>query len=343
MQDGSFQDGQLNHAIGRCVFIFAGGTSYTFDAFGIKRGDAAAKAKAKAKFELAKGPDFKSRLDAYYNVLGPNQRMLPGDPDDPDGPDTPDPADIWYPVRRALIIRQKLADGPDERLDVDPNLLNALLEVERYSHGARSLEKLVMPLKSRTRLIRRSPLPPPARLAMYVDPEKFNAILKRDTFYHTPEAIEILARSIHANWLSGPNVPELSSFKDAYDKLLPAQKEDNRAAARRMPDVLALIGLGLVTEKDADPAKKLPEADLDGYIKTKTHLELLAEAEHDGWMDHRAKAGWRYNKTRDDTKKLHNLMVPYRDLSEPEKDKDRSAVQQYPKNAKAAGFAIVWL
>jgi hypothetical protein len=110
-----------------------------------------------------------------------------------------------------------------------------------------------------------------------------------------------------------------------------------------MPDVLALIGLGLVTEKEADPAKKLPAAALDGYIKTKTHLELLAEAEHDGWMDHRTKAGWRYNRTRDDTKKLHNLMVPYRDLPEPEKDKDRSAVQQYPKNAKAAGFAIVWL
>ena len=28
MQDGRFQDGQLNHAIGKSVFIFAGGTSW---------------------------------------------------------------------------------------------------------------------------------------------------------------------------------------------------------------------------------------------------------------------------------------------------------------------------
>lgn len=72
MQDGKFQDQQLSHSIGKCVFVFAGGTSFSYENFKAKAG-----LKAEADFALAKGPDFKSRLDGYYNVLGPNQRVFP--------------------------------------------------------------------------------------------------------------------------------------------------------------------------------------------------------------------------------------------------------------------------
>ena len=34
MQDGRFQEGQITHPIGRCVFVFAGATSYTCENFG---------------------------------------------------------------------------------------------------------------------------------------------------------------------------------------------------------------------------------------------------------------------------------------------------------------------
>ena len=34
MQDGKFQEGQITHSIGRCIFIFAGGTSNDFKHFG---------------------------------------------------------------------------------------------------------------------------------------------------------------------------------------------------------------------------------------------------------------------------------------------------------------------
>ena len=66
MQDGRFQDGQLNHAIGKAVFIFAGGTSWSFGEF--------ASQEHKEKFRLSKGTDFASRLDAHMDVLGPNPR-----------------------------------------------------------------------------------------------------------------------------------------------------------------------------------------------------------------------------------------------------------------------------
>jgi hypothetical protein len=144
------------------VFVFAGGTSFTFGRFGPKSGDA----KAEAQFKLVKGPDFKSRLDAYYDVLGPNRRAMTDDPD------KPDPCDIRYPLRRALLIRAFLAGGSTGRLDIT-DLLNALLCVEHYRHGARSLEKLVLALKPTAgRPVLRSSLPPCARLDMHVEQVK---------------------------------------------------------------------------------------------------------------------------------------------------------------------------
>jgi hypothetical protein len=331
MQDGRFQHGQLNHSIGKCVFVFAGGTSFSFGGFKPKSGDA----EAEAKFKLAKAPDFKSRLDGYYDVLGPNQRTLPDDPD------ASDPNDICHPLRRALLIRAKLADGSNDRLDIDPDLLEALLRVERYRHGARSLEKLILALKSPDgRRIRRSSLPPPTRLAMLVEAEKFNAILDRNTGYRMSETIEKLAEWIHEEWRKG-DWPKKQYLDVPYAHLPPIDQEGNRGAARRIPDVLALVGLGLATPEEAKSAKKPTAEEIARYIEA--HIELLAEAEHDGWMAQRAKNGWSYGAARDDAQKLHPLMMPYRDLPEAEKEKDRDAVRRYPAQANAAGFAILWL
>jgi len=328
MQDGRFQDDQLSHSIGKCVFVFAGGTYFTFDAFGPKD------EQYEEKFKRDKGPDFKSRLDGYYNVLGPNQRRRPN------APDILDPADISHRLRRALFIRSKLASGPDDRVDIDPDLLNALLEVERYNHGARSLEKLVLALKSPGRPIRRSSLPPAAQLAMHVETTIFNNILGRNTFYRLPERIEALARGIHENWRR--HRPRRSSrYNRPYDRLDPVQQEENRAAARRMADVLALVGLGVVMQEEAEPWKRLSDKELANYINA--HIELLAETEHEGWKEHRLRNGWRYNEQTDDAEKFHSALVPYGDLAERDKEKDRGAVRDYPAKAKEAGFAIVWL
>jgi RyR domain-containing protein len=330
MQDGRFQDGQLSHSIGKCVFIFAGGTSFTFDSFGPRRGDV-----DEAKFKLAKGPDFKSRLDGYYNVLGPNQRALP------DYPDAPDPDDISYPVRRALLIRHHLAGRSPARLDIDPDLLNALLEIERYTHGARSLEKLVLPLKASGESIRSSWLPPPPRLAMHVEPsEQFYAILNRDAGAHMSEIVETLAERIHEAWRSG-DYEKKPHLNVPYAQLAPIHKEDNRAAARRIPDVLGLVGLGVATAEEARSRKKPSQDQVARCIQS--NIELLAEAEHDGWKAQREKNGWRFGEVRDDERKLHPLMVAYGNLPKEEQEKDRRSVRNYPAQVREAGFEIVWL
>jgi hypothetical protein len=339
MQDGRFQEGQLNHAIGKCVFVFAGGTSPTFEEFGPP--DSRAEKEAQRRFKLRKGPDFLSRLDAYYNVAGPNRRTLPSRYN----PKRPDPNDVCYPLRRALLIRGLLGCGPDERLDFDSDLLDALLLAPNYRHGSRSLEKLVSSLRpANGEPIRRSSLPAAAQLAMHVDPEAFAAILNRNESFKMSEMIETLAEGIHETWraLAAKEGWKMQpQFDKSYEDLAPIDKEDNRAAARRIPEILALAGMGIAGEKEPASSEEPSGAAIRAHLEH--HLERLAEAEHDGWMEQRLKNGWRYGEPRDDANKIHPLLIPYARLPEKEKNKDRNSVRHFPDMVAKAGYRIVWL
>jgi hypothetical protein len=79
MQDGAFQEGQHTHAIGKCIFVFAGGTSRDFAHFGPSDDpelvESNVEIRARRDFISAKGPDFKNRLAGFLDVLGPNPRQ----------------------------------------------------------------------------------------------------------------------------------------------------------------------------------------------------------------------------------------------------------------------------
>ena len=125
-----------------------------------------------------------------------------------------------------------------------------------------------------------------------------------------------------------------------YAELAEVDKEDNRAAARRIPEILALAGLGLRRAGDGVEAA-VPEAELLAILKE--NIERMAEAEHDGWMKHRARVGWRYGAARDDEKLIHPAMKPYTELPEREKGKDRNSILHYPDFAARANYRIVRL
>jgi len=360
MQDGRFQQGQLNHAVGRGVFVFAGGTTFTYGDFGDLTNPRNPKSEARI---LAKVPDFYTRLDAYYDVLGPNPRMRSTQSKlvdkrelNPEAEKTsaaqfsmeqfdemePDLKDIGYSLRRALFIRSKLRCSPEQRLDFDPDLLDALLLVPKYEHGARSLEKLVVPLRQdQGGPIRRSSLPAPAQLAMHVDFDAFILILNRNARFRMDGKIEHLAEEIHADWLDHEHAAGRVIPKDldcGYKELAEIAKEDNRAAARRIPEVLAIADMG-ITQDDVEGE---PSAD---QIKAQIEycLERLAEAEHDGWVEQRVRNGWVFAKDRDDDLRHHPMIRKYDDLPRENKEKDRNSVRNYPKRVAEAGYRIVWL
>ncbi len=150
MQDGAFQQGQITHPIGKCVFVFAGATSQTYETFGpvkppnpgqsveaglvdgveekvrpirkslLHIGASAVNRDLQEKwleFVLKKGPDFKSRLVGFLNVLGPNQRekcsLVKGQRDWKKDPKDLLLSDSTSPVHP--VLQFKLKDGVRSR------------------------------------------------------------------------------------------------------------------------------------------------------------------------------------------------------------------------------------
>jgi hypothetical protein len=113
-------------------------------------------------------------------------------------------------------------------------------------------------------------------------------------------------------------------------------KESNREAAGRMPDLLELANLTLQAATGAEAGTVAA-----AQMRLESLLELLARQEHDRWMEWHFAHGWRCAKARDDTKKLHHLLIPYADLEDADKTKDRSQVRQFPLFAAMAGLRVV--
>lgn len=160
----------------------------------------------------------------------------------------------------------------------------------------------------------------------------------------TPSMIETLAAGIHETWRASATKegwkmqPQLDR---PYAELSEIDKENNRAAARRIPQILALAGLGITDENQSSSTAEPSAAEIRAHLEL--HVERLSEAEHKDWMKQRLDNGWRYGKSRDDAQKVHPMIAPYAGLPEKEKDKDRSSVRHFPEMVERAGYRIVWL
>ena len=68
--------------------------------------------------------------------------------------------------------------------------------------------------------------------------------------------------------------------------------------------------------------------------------EQLAENTHEVWARGRLEEGWRYGPQRDDAQQMHPGLVPYKDLSEAEKEYDRRTALETLKLILALGYEI---
>jgi DNA polymerase III delta prime subunit len=356
LEDGKFQSGQITHAISRCIFVFAGGTSCDFEHFGptpeprtteeqkalnkrhrqsrVREADE----KRRTDFILKKGPDFVSRLDAHFNVLGINQRQeFDFEKGKWDGTDT---SDVGYPIRRALLIRSVLRLDNKTWLQIEPALLAALLRVSKYRHSTRSLKKIVLLLQtSPGEPLRRANLPSRDLLARHIeDVEELDQIFAETELYRSDENLLRLAAAVAESYLRFvKGDPPDPKYRNAFDKLDPWRKATNVAAAARLPEILALAGLRLV------PGKATPAEETAVRKQLEHHLEVLGEHEHKLWMNFHVQNGWIYSPTKDPEKRRHNLLVPYDKLSDDEKPKDHQVIRSYPDLARLAGYKIVFL
>lgn len=368
MQDGKFQDGQISHPIGKSIFIFAGGTSYTFDTFGIEKPkEPVSKEAIDLKnyeinlnsfndFILKKGPDFKSRLSGYLDIQGPNPlekldkvgKIMK----DKNGNVIYNDDDIQYPVRRALFIRGLCGKRGSDILNIDYGLLNALIKTRKFTHGSRSLEKMLDYLKAKNSdKLQRSNLPTISILDMIVGKD-FIGLLDGDRNLEF-QAFKI-APQIHKNWLK---IGDTEGWKLEYHKdynYLPSQmKEDNIAAARRIQKVLNALkykpNLKIVPNDEAEFYEKI---EFEKVVSDPKLMEKMAKEEHNGWVKTKENTGWVFGKPRNDDKKIHNCIIGWDEerklkdgskevLSVKDKNKDKDAIRNFAKVLETAGFVIV--
>jgi hypothetical protein len=109
-------------------------------------------------------------------------------------------------------------------------------------------------------------------------------------------------------------------------------QESNRNQARMIRHKLNAIGcdIGPITDWDA------PE----NFRFSPEEIEYLSELEHERWMQEKLSEGWRYGSRRDDRKKTHPSLIPYNDLSEPEKEKDRDTIKLIPRIISLIDFQV---
>ena len=69
-------------------------------------------------------------------------------------------------------------------------------------------------------------------------------------------------------------------------------------------------------------------------------VDFLAKNTHDNWAKERMKMGWKFGPKRDDRRKEHPCLVPYKELPEPEKEHDRIVVKELLKTLILLGFRI---
>ena len=333
MQDGVFRQGQLVHPIGRAIFVFAGGTAASISEFGHDL--------SPEELRAAKQPDFASRLRGYLDVLGPNPHPAAGESG----------TDRFHRLRRAILLQSLLTRKAPQLvhrtqgravLSLDPGVLQAFLEVPSYRHGARSMEAIIdMSQLTGRSSFQRSCLPSQAQLDLHVDGRRFLALVQRPDL--SGELLERLAEAAHdvfredliaRGYRPGPVQDEsqrLSPKLCPFTGLPEEDKEQNRANVRDIPGKLARAGYLMAPAKSEEASTGFP-----GPL-----LDQLAEDEHERWMSAKLAAGWVPGSPTDAAARRHEALVPWAELSDSQRDKDRALVAGIPAILSRCGYAVI--
>lgn len=122
-------------------------------------------------------------------------------------------------------------------------------------------------------------------------------------------------------------------------KVLDAKyKSANLDQASAVPLMLGRFGLE-IHPLDAAPAGAKRVDDLAAFLGD-DGVVALARMEHARWSLERGRSGWRHAKERDNGRKLHPNLVPWKRLSDGDRDKDLAAVKAWVSSLEACGCGI---
>lgn len=319
--DGEFEDNG-KHTLGRAIFVFAGGIFESFQQF-VSEIEVEQKIFSPQQLKDAKATDFRSRITSHLNIKGINKK---------------DEADYFFSIRRAMVLRSLLMKHPgivnqNGRINIDNDLLGAMMKYPEYKNGARSLENLIKQSSLNGKnIFNKSDLPPDDILNMVVDAKQFLKLMNEQNIFPS-ELIEPLAEEIHERWLKielekSSVKPTMKSWKELSDDV----KDSNRQQAIDIIRKVKACGYKIIS---ADKNKNGISYFADSEI------EKLAEMEHERWMKEKISKGWTYGKIRSDENKIHPSLLPWEKLDESIRDLDRNAVKVIPELMSKVEFIIV--
>lgn len=152
---------------------------------------------------------------------------------------------------------------------------------------------------------------------------------------------ELLAQAKHAEFLRHEQAAGHTQADNVsiapWHQLPDSLKESNRRFADGIGRTLAAANCVLVPLPLRDP--KTPHFEF-----TPDEVETLARGEHERWAHDQIADGWRATKAptdpKDVTRKLHPLLIPWAELDEEAREKDRSPIRELPEMVELTGFRI---
>ena len=148
-----------------------------------------------------------------------------------------------------------------------------------------------------------------------------------------PQVREVLARALYEDPLWGSDSPDESvdpPGSPAWDSLTQGERTRMLGRADKLAAMLGTIGVAVVPAGQGGQVLEIGPAE----------LELLAQEEHRRWMRMRGTDGWRRGRVKDSARKTHPSMIPYSELPESERDKDRERVLRFPQLLAQAGLGV---
>lgn len=145
---------------------------------------------------------------------------------------------------------------------------------------------------------------------------------------------ELIARERHAEWMR----KRLAEGKPSeatvpWEQLREEYKEANRRFADGIGAALSEAGCAIV------PAP-LNDVTAARFSFTDAEVELLAEREHQRWLEDRLHDGWRFGPAKNLAKHIDPHLVPWHKLPEYVRDFDREAIRDLPKFLAGAGLEV---
>jgi hypothetical protein len=156
------------------------------------------------------------------------------------------------------------------------------------------------------------------------------------------ESTEALAQTLHANYLAGRDRdgtydPQHQASHRAWPELEPTYREANRAHARRVAERLASFGYEIRPAEESEASRTSGAR----FSFTADEIKQMAVMEHEHWCAQKIATGWSYGSARDDAGRKHPDLVPWEELDEPAREKDREPVRELPVLLAGQGLAIV--